>query len=180
MQHYPSPPRKCVKLSHELSILVAPWCGSLTHSDPVSVSFAWCERIFVCALKCCRDLCGAVQRAPQSPVQGHIHTFSRTEGGHSRQLEAHAGCAEEGGFSRYSSWLSNCDLYNEALLGKMLLIIGLSIWSLSLEDPLEKGVASHFNILIWKFPWTEEPGRLQSIGSVTKSWTWLSDFHFYY
>ena len=69
MQHYPSPSRKCVKLSHELSILIAPWCGSLTHSDPISVLFAWCERIFVCALKCCTGICGAVQRAPQSPVK---------------------------------------------------------------------------------------------------------------
>ena len=29
----------------------------------------------------------------------------------------------------------------------------------------------------WKLPWTEEPGRLQSMGSL-KSWTWLSDFTF--
>ena len=33
------------------------------------------------------------------------------------------------------------------------------------EDPLEKEVATHFSILAWKIPWTEEPGRLQSIGS---------------
>ena len=32
------------------------------------------------------------------------------------------------------------------------------------EDPLEKGVAAHSSILAWKFPWTEEPGGLQSIG----------------
>ena len=34
-----------------------------------------------------------------------------------------------------------------------------------LEDPLEKGMAIHSSILAWKIPWTEEPGRLQSIGS---------------
>ena len=28
---------------------------------------------------------------------------------------------------------------------------------------LEKGMATHFSILIWRIPWTEEPGRLQSI-----------------
>ena len=32
------------------------------------------------------------------------------------------------------------------------------------EDPLEKGMAIHPSILAWKFPWTEEPGRLQSVG----------------
>ena len=32
------------------------------------------------------------------------------------------------------------------------------------EDPLEEGMATHFSILPWRIPWTEEPGRLQSIG----------------
>ena len=33
------------------------------------------------------------------------------------------------------------------------------------EDPLEKGMAPHSSILAWKIPQTEEPGRLQSMGS---------------
>ena len=33
------------------------------------------------------------------------------------------------------------------------------------EDPLEKCMATHSNILAWKIPWTEDPGRLQSMGS---------------
>ena len=33
------------------------------------------------------------------------------------------------------------------------------------EDPLEKGMATHSSILAYKIPWTEEPGRLQSMGS---------------
>ena len=33
------------------------------------------------------------------------------------------------------------------------------------EDPLEKGMAPHSSILAWKIPRTEEPGRLQSMGS---------------
>ena len=37
--------------------------------------------------------------------------------------------------------------------------------SLGLEDPLEKGMATHSNILAWKILWTEEPGRLYSIAS---------------
>ena len=31
------------------------------------------------------------------------------------------------------------------------------------EDPLEKEMATHSNILAWEIPWTEEPGRLQSM-----------------
>ena len=40
-------------------------------------------------------------------------------------------------------------------------------WVLSLgwEDPLEKGMATHSSILAWEIPWTEEPSRLQSMGS---------------
>jgi len=34
----------------------------------------------------------------------------------------------------------------------------------SLEDLLEKGMATHSSILAWRIPWTEEPGGLQSIG----------------
>ena len=37
--------------------------------------------------------------------------------------------------------------------------------SLGLEDPLEKGMATHSSILDWRIPWTEEHGRLQSMGS---------------
>ena len=33
------------------------------------------------------------------------------------------------------------------------------------EDPLEKGMATHSNILAWRISWTEEPGGLQSMGS---------------
>ena len=39
------------------------------------------------------------------------------------------------------------------------------VQSLSWEDLLEKEMATHSGILAWKIPWTEEPGRLQSMGS---------------
>ena len=41
------------------------------------------------------------------------------------------------------------------------------IWvqSLGWEDPLEKEMAMHSSTIAWKIPWTEEPGRLQSMGS---------------
>ena len=37
--------------------------------------------------------------------------------------------------------------------------------SLGGEDPLEKEIASHSSIHAWEIPWTEEPGRLQPVGS---------------
>ena len=41
----------------------------------------------------------------------------------------------------------------------------MQVQSLGLEDSLEKGMATHSSILAWRIPWTEEPGRLQSMGS---------------
>ena len=39
------------------------------------------------------------------------------------------------------------------------------VQSLGGEDALEKEMATHFSILAWRIPWTEEPGGLQSMGS---------------
>ena len=46
--------------------------------------------------------------------------------------------------------------------------------ALGWEDPLEKEMATHSNILAWGISWTEEPGRLQSM-RLYKSWTQLRD-----
>ena len=59
----------------------------------------------------------------------------------------------------------------KALVTSLVTVKNLSVMqetqvrSLGKEDPLEKGMASHFSILAWRIPWTEEPGRLQSTGS---------------
>ena len=37
--------------------------------------------------------------------------------------------------------------------------------ALGWEDPLEKEMAIHSSIIAWKIPWTDKPGRLQSVGS---------------
>ena len=41
------------------------------------------------------------------------------------------------------------------------------MWILSLgqKDPVEKEMATHSSICVWKIPWTEEPGGIQSTGS---------------
>ena len=43
----------------------------------------------------------------------------------------------------------------------------LETWvrSLGWEDSLEEEMATHSSVLAWRMPWTEEPGRLQSVGS---------------
>ena len=53
----------------------------------------------------------------------------------------------------------------------------MQVWSLGQEDPLKEELATHSIILAWKIPWTEEPGRLQSMGSQSQtrlSWHTLS------
>ena len=50
--------------------------------------------------------------------------------------------------------------------------------SLSQEDLLEKEMTTHSNTLAWKIPWMEEPGRLQSMGSQSR--TRLNNFTFLY
>ena len=62
------------------------------------------------------------------------------------------------------------------------------VQSLGREDPLEKEMVTHSSILAWRIPWTEEPGRLQSMGSqrlqstgsqrVAKDTTERLHFHF--
>ena len=50
----------------------------------------------------------------------------------------------------------------------------MQVWPLGWEDPLEKEMTAHPNILARKIPWSEEPSGLQSMG-LQKSQTWLSD-----
>ena len=53
------------------------------------------------------------------------------------------------------------------------------VQSLGQEDRLEKGMATHASILAWRIPWTEEPGRLQTMG-LQKSQMRLSNYtHIY-
>ena len=49
------------------------------------------------------------------------------------------------------------------------------VQSLGQEDPQETGMATYSSTLAWKIPWTEKPGRLQSMGS--QSQTGLSNFN---
>ena len=48
------------------------------------------------------------------------------------------------------------------------------VWSLGQEDPLEKEMATHSSTLAWKIPWTEKPGRLQSMESQRIRHDWVT------
>ena len=55
------------------------------------------------------------------------------------------------------------------------------VWSLGQEDPLEKEMATHSNILAWRIPWTKEPGGLQSMGLWRVGHDWATNtFTFMY
>ena len=80
------------------------------------------------------------------------------------------------GVANSRTWLSDFHFHFQRML-----FVGLPWWlrwvknlpamlesqiqSLSGEDPLEKGMATHSSILAWRIPWTEEPGGLHSMGS---------------
>ena len=48
------------------------------------------------------------------------------------------------------------------------------VQSLGWEDPLEEGMTTHSSFLAWRMPWTEEPGRLQFMGSQTVRHDWVA------
>ena len=74
------------------------------------------------------------------------------------------------GCLRQYSWAS--------LVSKMVknLPVTQNTWvqSLGWEDPLEKGMATHSSILTWRILWTEEPGKLQSMGSQRLGHNWAT------
>ena len=49
------------------------------------------------------------------------------------------------------------------------------VWSLGQEDPLEKGMTTHYGILAWEIPWTEEYWGLQSMGLQRVGLDWVAD-----
>ena len=53
------------------------------------------------------------------------------------------------------------------------------VQSLGWGDPLEKGMPTHSSILAWRIPWTEEPGRLQSMGLQRVRHDWVTNTPLY-
>ena len=71
----------------------------------------------------------------------------------------------------FNSWINSPLAFLVAQMVKNLSATQVTpIQSLGWEDPLEKGTATHFNILAWRIPWTEEPEELQSMERVRHDW----------
>ena len=51
----------------------------------------------------------------------------------------------------------------------------IQVQSLGREDPLEKEMVTHSNILAWRIPWTEERGGLQSVGLQNIVYNWATN-----
>ena len=69
--------------------------------------------------------------------------------------------------------------FPRSYLGKNLLAVQETwVWSLGLEDPLEKEMATHSSTLAWKIAWTEEPSRLQFMVSQRVRHEWATSLHF--
>jgi len=61
--------------------------------------------------------------------------------------------------------------------------VPLLLASIYWDDPLEKGMVTHCSILVWRVPWTEEPGGLQSMWSQRLGHDWATNtfiFHIYW
>ena len=79
--------------------------------------------------------------------------------------------------SKYSTLLNNTEkyltitqqfviiFYRTQTVKRLSTMRETQIRALGWEDPLEKEMAIHSSTIAWKIPWTEEPGRLQSLGS---------------
>ena len=63
------------------------------------------------------------------------------------------------------SWIRLRDFTSPQRLKRLPAMRETWVRSLDREDTLEKEMATHSSILAWKIPWTDEPGRLQSMGS---------------
>ena len=77
----------------------------------------------------------------------------------------------KGGYSQWSAssiaqWVKNLP----AMQGTQ----ETQVWSLGQEDPLEKEMVTHSNMLAWRIPWTEEHGGLQSLGSQRVRHNWAT------
>ena len=65
--------------------------------------------------------------------------------------------------------MKKCIILESLLCALRASLVAQTIRSLSQEDPLEKGMATHSSIPAWRIPWTEELGELQSMGSQSQT-----------
>ena len=82
-------------------------------------------------------------------------------------------------FTKTVSFLNHDQLLAASLVAQMVknrpAMQETQVWSLDLEDLLEKGMATHSSILAWRIPWTEESGRLKFMGSQRDGHAWVPE-----
>ena len=94
-------------------------------------------------------------------------------------MDREAWCAVVHGVAKSWAWMSNWTELNVLVVAQMVKSLPAlwEIWvqSLGQEDLLEKGMATHSNILAWKIPWLEEPHGLQSMWLQRVRHDWLTN-----
>ena len=84
----------------------------------------------------------------------------------------------------FSPWIRVIIISGASLIAQMVKRLSTMwetwVWALGREDPLEKEVAIHSSTIAWKIPWTEEPGRLQSMGSQRVRHDWATSLSLLY
>ena len=106
------------------------------------------------------------------PRGSHLHSGSPEAGGRSFQAEQMLQFA-------FNNVQHRHQVSQVILVVKNLPAVQKWMWvqSLARKDPLEEEMATHSSILAWRIPWTEEPGKLQSIWSQRVGHDWSDLAH---
>ena len=105
---------------------------------------------------------------PKNNIGDHFQSFLLC-------THKYAGKANLKVLKTYLGWTPQwCSLVAQSVKN-LLAVQETRVWSLDLEDPLEKEIANHSSILAWKIPWTEEPGGLLSMGLKRVRYNWVTN-----
>ena len=135
------------------------------------------------SLQSCPTLCDPIDGSPPSSTVPEIFQagtlewvaifFSNAWGSHNKRTDWEN---EQQGICLTLLGIQLLSLERLSLVAQMVknlpAVQEMWVWSLRWEDPLEKRMATHSSILVWRIPWTEDPIGLQSMGL---SRTQLSD-----
>ena len=79
--------------------------------------------------------------------------------------------------SSFRIWNSSTGIPSPPTASFILMLPKAQVRALGWEDPLEKEMAIHSSTIAWKIPWTEEPGRPQSMGSQRVGHDWATELN---
>ena len=154
----------CTFLSHCVSCCYSPGTPNSSHTG---LSTGSCSQVHCCFCTCCSF-------AFLWPFLAHSLTSFRS-------LIKLILENLRGAFLDNSKITTNWSYFGASLVAQMVKNLPamqeIQVQSLGLEDSLDKGKATHFSILAWRVPWTEEPGGLQSIGLQRVGHNWVTNAH---